>query len=251
MEDLALIIDLHRDAARQGPGGADQTRQAIALSGLGARTGLRIADIGCGTGASALLLAGDLDATVLAVDALQDFLDVLEPAAGRAGLQNRITPLCADMASLPFEPGALDAIWSEGAIYNIGFRNGIETWRKFLKPGGVLAVSELTWLTRDRPAELDAHWSREYPEVGTAAEKMAILEQSGFTPLGYFPLPPQCWLANYYDPMEARFPHFLARHGNSAAARALVAAETAEIALYRRHAAHVSYGFYIARRADG
>jgi hypothetical protein len=78
---------------------------------------------------------------------------------------------------------------------------------------------------------------------------MAILEQEGFSPLGYFVLGTECWLDNYYRPMQARFGDFLSRHGNSDAAAAVVAAEEHEIALYERHSAHVSYGYYIARKA--
>ncbi|MGB5252719.1 MAG: class I SAM-dependent methyltransferase, partial [Sedimenticolaceae bacterium] len=64
MDDLSLLVDLHRDGKRQGPGGDDETRLAITLSGLSGRTGLKIADIGCGTGASTLVLAQALDASV-------------------------------------------------------------------------------------------------------------------------------------------------------------------------------------------
>jgi SAM-dependent methyltransferase len=164
---------------------------------------------------------------------------------------DRITTLAAPMEALPFEEEWYDAIWAEGAIYNMGFAAGAEAWRRFLKPGGVLAVSELTWLTATRPAELQAHWDGEYPEVDTASAKMGVLEDLGFSPLGYFPLPERCWLDNYYRPMQARFPAFLARQGNSEAARAVVAAEEAEISLYERYEAFVSYGYYIARKTGG
>lgn len=250
MEGLELLVDLHRNAERQGPGGAAETRRAIELSGLRQGAALRVADIGCGTGASTLVLAQELDATITAVDFLPAFLDELEGAAAAAGLSDRISTLEASMDALPFAPQSLDAIWSEGAVYNIGFTSGISQWRRFLKPGGVLAVSELTWLTRDRPEELEAHWLGQYPEVDTAAAKMGVLEDAGFSPLGYFPLPGQCWLENYYRPMQARFAGFLERHGNSPAARAIVEAEQQEIALFERHAAHYSYGFYVAKRTE-
>jgi hypothetical protein len=117
-----------------------------------------------------------------------------------------------------------------------------------LKPGGILAVSDLTWLTRERPAELERYWTHAYPEVDTAAAKLAVLEARGFSPVGYFPLPPSCWLDTYYRPLRSRFPDFLARHDNDAAAADLVAAHEAEIELYERYSEYVSYGFYIARR---
>jgi SAM-dependent methyltransferase len=250
VDDFKLLIDLHITADRQGPGGTAETRRAIELSGLSKLPNLKVADIGCGTGASALVLAQDLDARIVAVDFLSDFLDVLRSRAARAGLADRIATVDASMDMLPFEVGSLDAIWSEGAVYNIGFENGVRQWRRVLKPGGILAVSELTWLTASRPAELEAHWSAQYAEVATASSKLAVLERNGFAPIGYFVLPEHCWLDAYYRPMQQRFPAFLARHGSSRAARALVAAEESEIALYERHRAFVSYGYYVARKID-
>lgn len=245
---MDLLVDLHRDGPRQGPGGDAETRLALALAGLVDRPGLNIADIGCGTGAATLELVRDLDATVTAVDCVPAFLDDLKQAAARAGLANRIVTLAAPMEDLPFADGALDAIWSEGAIYNMGFDAGIVCWRRFLKPGGVLAVTDLTWLTGERPGELDRYWRDVYPGVATASEKIAALEGAGYSPLGYFPLPARCWLENFYVPLRGRFPAFLARHGESAAARAVVAAEEAESDLYERFQEFYGYGFFVARR---
>ena len=250
MDDFRLLVDLHKDAARQGPGGDDETRLSIALSGLTGRKGLKIADIGCGSGASTLVLAGELDAHITAVDFLPEFLAELEATATRAGVADRITTHAESMDALSFAAETFDAIWSEGAIYNLGFAAGIEAWRRYLKPNGILAVSELTWLTDERPQELQAHWDREYPEADTASAKMAVLERLGFSPIGYFVLPQHCWLDNYYRPMQRRFAGFLDRHGNSDAARAIMEAEENEISLYERHKAFVSYGYYVARKID-
>ena len=250
MDDLQLLVDLHADGERQGPGGDDETRLAVTLSGLVGATGLKVADVGCGTGASTRVLAEALDAHVTAVDLFPEFLAALDREAARAGLSDRIATLQAPMEDLPFAEASLDAIWSEGAIYNMGFAAGVAAWRRFLKPGGVLAVSELTWLTATRPEALQAHWDAEYPEVDVASAKIAILEREGFSPIGWFALPERCWRENYYEPMRRRFPDFLRRHEGSEVARALVAGEEAEIALYELHSAFVSYGYYVARRLD-
>lgn len=250
MDDLELLIDLHLKAKRQGPGDDSQTRRAIELAGLSGRRNLSIADIGCGTGASALILAQDLESRIAAVDALPAFLAMLQTRAEQAGLADRITPVNASMDRLPFEDESLDAIWSEGAIYNIGFEHGASQWRRYLKRNGILAVSELTWLTASRPAELEDHWQSQYPEVGTASSKLAALERHGYSPIGYFVLPEPCWLDAYYRPMQAQFPAFLARHGSSDAAKAVVAAEALEIDLYERFRAFVGYGYYVARKVD-
>jgi len=247
-DELDLLVDLHIDGARQGPGSDDTTRRAVALSGLDKETDLTIADIGCGTGASTLVLAQDLDAHVTAVDFLQPFLTQLEETARQRGLADRITTLATSMDELRCEDDSLDAIWSEGAIYNIGFALGVRAWRAFLKPGGVLAVSEITWFTSERPPELEEHWAKEYPEVATASAKLAVLEAAGYSPIGYFPLPETCWLDRYYRPMQRRFAAFLDRHGHSDAALAVVEAEQHEIDLYERFSDFFGYGFYLAAR---
>ena len=248
MDDFRLLIDLHREGHRQGPGGDRETRLAVELSGLREAANLKVADIGCGTGASTLVLARELDAEITAIDLLPEFLAKLDQNAEREGLAHLITTRSTSMETLPFAEAELDAIWSEGAIYNMGFEAGIKSWRKYLKPNGVLAVSELTWLTDQRPEELQAHWEQEYPEVDTASGKMAVLERLGFSPIGYFPLPEYCWVDNYYQPMRRRFKGFLDRHENSEDAQAIVSTEEHEISLYESHKAFVSYGYYLARK---
>jgi len=248
MEDYQLLIDLHKGAGRQGPGGERETKMAIDLSRVGRTTPLKIADIGCGTGASTLCLAQELNAQITAVDFLQDFLDVLESKADRAGLSGKISTLACSMDDLPFDAGEFDVIWSEGAIYNIGFEKGVIDWKRYLKVGGILAVSEITWITASRPSELQKYWESEYPEITVASSKISVLEQHGYAPIGYFVLPEYCWLDNYYRPMQNSFKGFLERNSNSEAAQAIVAAETQEIELYEQNKNYYSYGVYVARK---
>jgi ubiquinone/menaquinone biosynthesis C-methylase UbiE len=250
MNDYQLLIDLHKGANRQGPGGDEATQMSLDLARVDLSASLRIADIGCGTGASTLLLARLLNAQITAVDFLQDFLDVLESRADDIGVSDKVNTLCCSMDSLPFEDDEFDIIWSEGAIYNIGFQKGIIEWSRFLKPGGLLVVSEITWTTAVRPLELQEHWDAEYPEIDVASSKMGVLEKNGYSPIGYFVLPENCWLANYYRPMQENFELFLERHGYSEEARVIVEAEECEIELYEKYKAYYSYGVYIARKLD-
>lgn len=248
MDDLRLLIDLHKQGDRQGPGGDAETERALDLATVDRRAPLKVADIGCGTGASTLVLARLLNARITAVDFLQDFLDVLEERAASAGVADRISTLACSMDELPFADEELDVIWSEGAIYNIGFEKGVGGWRRYLKADGLLVVSEITWITGSRPPELQEHWDAEYPEIDVASAKIRVLETHGYSPVGYFVLPESCWIDQYYRPMQARFEAFLNRNGNSEEARAIVAAEQREIDLYERYKAHVSYGVYVARK---
>lgn len=245
---MQLLIDLHRANLRQGPGGEAETKQALMLAGLDKFRPLKIADIGCGTGASAIQLAKELDAEITAVDFLPEFLEELQIRAKDHGVADTITTLSCSMETLPFADEEFDVIWSEGAIYNMGFEAGVSAWRRFLKPGGKLIVSEITWLTAERPSELQSHWDGEYPEINVASAKMGILEQHGFTPEGYFYLPTRCWLDNYYQPMQNGFDLFLQRNGASDRAREIIECEKAEIALYEKYRDYYSYGVYIAKK---
>ncbi len=115
MDEFQLLIDLHKNANRQGPGGDDATEKAIALADVDRNAPLKIADIGCGTGASTLVLANLLNAKITAVDFLQDFLDVLETRVQHGGVAEKITtrnlrsaPTIASRAGLVVKGHATD-----------------------------------------------------------------------------------------------------------------------------------------------
>jgi SAM-dependent methyltransferase len=245
---MQLLVDLHISADRQGPGGAAETLLAAQLAGLTPQQSLRIADLGCGTGAAALTLAENLNASVTAVDAIPEFLTELEARAKVRGLGGRIQTLCASMDELPFPPGEFDVIWSEGAVYNIGFERGARLWAPLLKSGGILAVSELTWLTQERPVEIQEHWHKEYPGIATAPEKIEALHRVGLELVGSFALPRPCWTDNYYAPLLARLDGFLERADSSPEALEIAAAERREAELYERFGRFFGYFFFVFRK---
>lgn len=246
---FALMVDLHRAGVRQGPGSDEETLRALALTRLDPAAVLNVADIGCGTGASTLVLANKLrNAKITVVDLFPEFLNLLAERASSAGYSQQIETRAESMEALSFPQESLNLIWSEEAIYNIGFTRGINAWSPFLWTGGVLAVSETTWLHPSPPAVIWQHWKSEYPEIATAAEKIAILEQAGYDLLGYLVLPATNWINNDYEPTEKRIPAFLERHAHEPEAREIVEMERHEFALYRQYQAWFSYGFYVARK---
>ncbi|MDA7951108.1 MAG: class I SAM-dependent methyltransferase [Pirellulaceae bacterium] len=250
MDDLQmqLLIDLHRSNFRQGPGGEVETGKALLLAGLDKSRPLKIVDVGCGTGASAIQIAKELEAEITAVDFLPEFLEDLRSRAQEQGVEDKITTLRCSMEAMPFSNEEFDVIWSEGAIYNIGFEAGVSAWKRFLKPGGKLIVSEITWLTADRPPELQAYWDGEYPEIDVASAKIETIERHGYILEGYFYLPMNCWIDNYYRPLQNGFGAFLKRNGNSEQARKTIECERIEIALYEKYRDYYSYGVYIAKK---
>jgi ubiquinone/menaquinone biosynthesis C-methylase UbiE len=250
MDELELIIDLHSNSERQGPGGDQDTLKELSMMNLPADRKLKIADIGCGSGGQTITLAQHLNAEITAVDLFPAFLDELNDKAGRFGLSEKIDSHSGSMEELPFENESLDIIWSEGAIYNMGFERGIKKWKSYLKTGGYLAVSEITWIRNSRPKEIEEFWTAEYPEIAPASEKIRLLEANGYILSGYFYLSPESWLENYYIPMENRLESFLNRNGNSDLAKKVADDSRAEIEQYRKFKDYYSYGFYIARKIN-
>ena len=135
MTELELIIDLHKNSDRQGPGSEIETLKALGFMNLPNDQKLKIADVGCGSGGQTLTLAQKINCQITAVDLYPEFLDELNEKSERLGLKEKIVTLQKSMEDLPFKSEEFDIIWSEGAIYNIGFENGIKKWKPYLKVG--------------------------------------------------------------------------------------------------------------------
>jgi len=248
MTEIELLIDFHKNAERQGPGSKADTLKALSFIELEKGRPLKVADIGCGSGAQTITLAQNIDGLIIAVDLFSEFLDKLNVKTKELGLQEKVITLEKPMEDLPFAKEEFDIIWSEGAIYNIGFEEGVKKWKEYLKSGGYIALSEITWTTNSRPTEIEEHWNKEYPQIDTASKKIKIIEENGFSPVGYFYLPVSSWIENYYQPMMERFDDFLRKHNNSEIAKSIVNGEKEEIRIYKKYKEFISYGFYIAKK---
>lgn len=245
---MEVLAEIYRPMIRQGPGSDAMSVRAMELAWLDQRSGFRAADIGCGTGATSILLAERCDAEVVAVDLFESFLDGVQERAREAGVTDRITTLAASMDDLPFDAEEFDVIWSEGAAYNMGFAEAARYWRHFLRPGGTLVVSEITWTTAERPREIEDFWVGQYPQIDVPSAKVEVLEQSGYRPEGFFMLPDDCWTQNFYEPLEERLSAVERANGPEPVVAEVVAAHRTELDLYRRFGQYYSYGMYVARR---
>jgi ubiquinone/menaquinone biosynthesis C-methylase UbiE len=152
------------------------------------------------------------------------------------------------MDNLPFGENELDLIWSEGAIYNIGFEKGLNEWRKFLKPGGYVAVSEASWFTENRTDEIHKFWTEAYPEIDTIPTKVAQLQKAGYIPVATFIFPENCWTEHFYNPQVAAQENFLKKYAGNKTAEELVANQRQEAELYSRYKTHYGYVFYIGKK---
>jgi len=238
------LFRLFERLPRQGPGSDACTREA--LRRLGALPAApRVLDLGCGSGRSALVLAQALRTRVVAVDIHQPFLDALEAAARERALEHLIEARCADMAAPGVPAGSIDLLWSEGAIYLLGFEAGLRLWRPLLAPGGYLAASECSWLSADPPSEAAAFFGAGYPGMGDIEENLERARAAGFAVIDHFTLPPAAWWDEYYVPLEERIAR-LAPDADPELA-AVIAETRREIELFRRCSDSYGYVFYLLR----
>ena len=206
-----------------------------------------IADF-CGTGGQTITIARNRDCTITAVDLLPELLEEFRARIKKAGLENRVTAIQGSMDALPFSPGEFDVIWAEGSIYNIGFERGLREWRQYLKPGGIIAVTECSWLSGARLAS--KFISDYFPDIDSPSGKVRILEEAGYAPLAHFALPEHCWTENYFAHASARIPGFLKQYGHSEKALLLAEMQKNEIAHYEKYKAYYGYVFYIGQKPE-
>lgn len=246
--ELEILVNFHKEGERLGPGSDQSTEQALDLTGIDLNKSLKIADLGCGTGAQTMVLAKKTKGQITAVDVFPEFLRKIETRALQNRLFDNIKTLACSMDNLPFKKHSFDLIWSEGAIYIMGFEKGINEWRQYIKPGGIFAVSEISWITDERPDEIHKYWNKAYPEMDSISNKLSLLEKNGYKPLAHFELPESCWIENYYNSIEKRLPAFKRKHPKNKDVDSFIMNELEEIKLYKTYKDYYSYVFYIARK---
>lgn len=245
--DFNLICEYFSSIERQGPGSPEVTIKALSFIG-NLTENSRIADIGCGTGGQTMTLAQNSQGNIIGVDLFQNFVDIFNTNATKLDLQGRVKAIVGSMDNLPFRDEEFDLIWSEGAIYNIGFEHGLNDWNRFLKKGGYIAVSEASWFTQERPAEIEKFWVDAYPEIDTIPNKVAIMQKAGYVPVATFILPENCWVEHFYVPQTKAQELFLNKYAGNKTAEDLVANERHEAQLYAKYKEFYGYVFYIGKK---
>lgn len=241
---MEIFWELHADLPQQAPGSDALTAEV--LSGL-PRLGpdARILDIGCGPGRQTLVLARETEAQVFAIDLLPPFLEVLRERAESAGLSGRIRAQRMSMSDISFADASFDLIWSEGAIYNMGFLCGLRAWRRLLRPGGHIALTEACFLVPDPPDEVTEFWAESYAGMQDIDRCLASARVAGYRVVDHRVLPESAWWDGYYGPLLARSQALLGKYAGDRDAIAQIEQGILECELYRNHSASYGYVFYV------
>lgn len=257
-EQVELFYEIfYPGLPRLGPGDSDSTQRALrTVLGVVKVTGEAagrsfpetVLDIGCGNGPQTIRLALDLDCTIVALDNHRPYLDELERKAEEMGVAEKIQTRLGDMNELRPDREHYDLIWSEGALFVMGFRAGVERCFGMLTPGGCLAASELCWLRKDAPRECREFFDSEYPAMSDVSENLSFIEDCGFEILDHFTLPESAWRDNYYLPLAERLDELEAGYPEDPARIEIIDRIRLEIETYGRYSTYYGYEFFVARR---
>ena len=244
---MSIFFEIHKDIPREGPGLNESTRLALSmLEDLPSE--LNVVDIGCGPGMQTIELAKNINGKITAIDTHKPFLDALTKSALEEGVTDKIEAKEGSMFSLELKKNSVDLIWSEGAIYIIGFGQGIKEWREYIKTGGYLVASELSWLRNDIPEEPKRFWEADYPGMKGIVDNIKTIEKSGYTSVGHFVLPKRAWWEHYYNPLTERIQMLRGKYAGDQEANDRLDSAEREIELYKKYSDYYGYVFYLMKK---
>jgi cyclopropane fatty-acyl-phospholipid synthase-like methyltransferase len=247
MEEMRYFYELFSMLPRQGPGDNKSTQKAFRLM-EGVLLEPYILDIGCGVGMQTIELARISNGTIIALDNHQPFLDKLRVKAKQEKVAENIIPKNQSMLEMDFHNNTFDIIWSEGALYFMGFANGLIKCNQLLKEYGYLAVTEIVYLSPNPPAPLQQFFEKEYPDIGDIQSKCESIHRANLNLISHFTLPKSSWLNNFYSPMEETISILKEKYRNNEVALQVFEDSQNEISLYKEYSDYFGYEFFVMQK---
>ncbi len=245
-----LFYDIFEKLPRLGPGNNESTEKALKTitSTKGVTSNLNILDIGCGTGIHTTHLAKLITGKITAMDRHQPFLNKLQSRLETESVSETIDCVLGDMSAMDFEKESFDVIWAEGSIFIIGVETGLNLWKKFLRPGGFLAFSDLFWLKPNPPEELVAFFEQQCAGLLSREEALTVIDKAGYSCIDQFVLPESVWWDSYYCHLDEQLKIFRKKYTGQPEAFVTIDHLQTEIDLYRKYSEYYGYIFFILKK---
>jgi len=246
MEGMEYFYELFRSLPRGGPGNNKSTRKAFSyLKKLPSEP--LILDIGCGHGMQTIELARISKGKIIALDNYQPFLDILMQNVTKEGFDGRIIPKNQSMLEMDFKNDKFDVIWSEGAIFVMGFQNGLKKCYQLLKNNGYFVVSEAVLLLPDLPQPLKEFWDEVYPAIKDIKSNISLIKNEGFDVLSHFTLPKSCWV-DFYSQMSKKIKELKKKYRDNNTALEVFERCDKETKIYDKYSDYFGYEFFIMQK---
>lgn len=240
--DINSILKIFESFPRQGPGDDEHTEKAFSIIAETLKGGGEILDVGCGKGVQTMALARLCPTCrITATDIYQPFLDAVDEKISAGGFSGRIKTLRASMDDLPFEEESFDIIWAEGCSFIMGFENAVRYWKKFLKPGGYMMISDLFWFTENPSAETREFFAEIDPTMTTEDAGFETIRNAGFEHAGYFRLPPRVWEESYYGEVKGKLGYLMEKFKDDETALMIIEGLKKQIEIFEKY--HEEYGY--------
>lgn len=187
----------------------------------------KILDIGCGSGMPTLELARLSKGDVTGIDTDQSALDILTDNIKEAGLTGRVQAVNRSIFNMDFNDASFNIIWSEGSIYVIGFKRGLQEWRRFLKPSGYLVVHD---------------------ERSGIEEKLEQIPDCGYELLGHFILGEDIWWTEYFTPLANLVHKAQVKHADDTRISKELRQAQEELDMFRKNPEKNSSVFFVMKK---
>ncbi len=188
----------------------------------------KILDIGCGSGVPTMELARLSNGEIIGIDIEQGALDTLNRKIEEFGLGERVKSMNCSMLNLQYPHETFDIIWSEGAMFTIGFERGLKEWRQFIKPNGFLVVH----------ARIDN------------IDKVELIPMYGYILVNKFIIPKDVWWNEYYRILEKKVKMLQRKYSNDPEALALLNKEQKEVEEFKDNPQYHGSVFFVMQKTD-
>lgn len=124
------------------PGGRESTGRLLEWAAL--KPGERVLDIGCGVGTTAIRIARETGADVVAADISPLMRERALRNVGRSGV-DRVRVEVADILALPYDDNSFDCVVAEAVTMFVDRDRAAKELARVCKPGGRVLATEFCW----------------------------------------------------------------------------------------------------------